>query len=233
MDDEYLECEKNWLFTLLMFVGGYYGTFTYSIRGGVFCNAQTANFVLCALAIGNMQFQKAAYYLIPMSAYLLGTIVSEVIAKPLKKLHMIRWDTLLILIEMIVVIILGFIPEEAPYQITQITINFICSMQYNTFRQANGIPMATTFCTNHLRQFGVAIVKTIKGHNEYKERLISHLRMLLVFVLGGISGTVLCKQFLGKGIWGVLIPLGIAFLRLVYADRKKERTLIDQIPRGH
>ena len=30
-------------------------------------------------------------------------------------------------------------------------------MQYNTFRQAHGIPMATTFCTNHIRQAGVSL----------------------------------------------------------------------------
>ena len=33
-----------------MGVAGFYGAFTYSIRGGVFCNAQTANFVLFAMA---------------------------------------------------------------------------------------------------------------------------------------------------------------------------------------
>lgn len=48
----YLECEKWWIFALLMMVGGFYGAYTYSIRGGVFCNAQTANFVLFAMAAG-------------------------------------------------------------------------------------------------------------------------------------------------------------------------------------
>ena len=40
-EHEYLECEKRWVFLLLMMVGGFFGGFTYSIRGGVFCNAQT------------------------------------------------------------------------------------------------------------------------------------------------------------------------------------------------
>ena len=42
----YLECERQWVFALLIFVGGFYGSYTYLLRGGVFCNAQTANFVL-------------------------------------------------------------------------------------------------------------------------------------------------------------------------------------------
>ena len=40
---EYLECERHWVFALLIFVGGFYGVYTYLLRGGVFCNAQTAN----------------------------------------------------------------------------------------------------------------------------------------------------------------------------------------------
>ena len=47
----YLECEKTWVFALLMAVGGYLGAFTYVRRGGIFCNAQTGNLVLLGLAV--------------------------------------------------------------------------------------------------------------------------------------------------------------------------------------
>lgn len=234
-EEAYLECEKRWVFAVLMFVGGIYGAYTYSIRGGVFCNAQTANFVLFAMAIGNGQWRHALYYFIPMSAYLLGTIVSEAVPKPIKQKHGIRWDTWLILIEMMVVLGLGFLPESAPFQISQVAINFICSMQYNTFRQAQGIPMATTFCTNHLRQTGIAIVKTIHKHGEtaHIKRLAIHMEMLFVFVAGGILSTVLCRFFLGKAIWAAMLPLVIVFADLLYADRKKENEYLDRKPHGH
>lgn len=68
-----------------------------------------------------------------------------------------------ILLEIIIVIFLGFLPEDAPYQISQIVINFICSMQYNTFQKTKKIPMATTFCTNHLRQSGKAFVNYLRN----------------------------------------------------------------------
>ncbi len=231
----FLECEKFWVFATLMFIGGFYGAFTYSIRGGVFCNAQTANFVLFAMNIGNANFSKAGYYLIPMTAYLLGTIISEAIAGPIRKKHFIRWDTILIFIEMLAVIFLGFLPESAPFQISQITINFICSMQYNTFRQAQKMPMATTFCTNHVRQTGISIVKTIKDrkNKEKRKKLLMHVCMLLMFVVGGIISTVLCNIFLGKAIWVLLIPLSIIFIDLLYADLKKERKDFNSIPHGH
>ena len=232
--ETYLECERWRGFLLLMFVAGFYGAFTYSIRGGIFCNAQTANFVLFAMALGNEDWGQALYLLIPISAYFLGAVLSEFLPNTVKSFGTIRWDTLLIGCEMIVVVFLGLLPESAPVQISQVTINFICSMQYNTFRQASGIPMATTFCTNHLRQVGIAFTRAVK-HKDlgYLDRLIRHGGMLFVFVVGGIISTILCRLFLGKAIFAALIPLGILLADLLYADLKKEKGSLDRIPRGH
>ena len=58
----YLTCEKYYIFELLIFAGGMMGAYTYNLRGGVFCNAQTANVVLMALAFGHGQWQKGFYY---------------------------------------------------------------------------------------------------------------------------------------------------------------------------
>lgn len=220
-EHEYLECEKRWVFLLLMMVGGFFGGFTYSVRGGVFCNAQTANIVLLGLSLGRGQFAHAAYYLLPISAYLLGSFVSEHIALPIKRLRLIRWDTLFILLEMLTVVVLALIPETAPYQISQVMINFICSMQYNTFRKTQGIPMATTFCTNHVRQMGIFFAKAVRHRNwDHVGRLLCHLSMLVLFVLGGVIATVLCRLFLGRALLFTLIPLGILFVDLLRADRK-------------
>lgn len=232
---EYLECEKRHVFFLLMFVGGFLGAFTYSIRGGIFCNAQTANFVLMGMALGHQQLSKALYYLVPMTAYLGGTILSEALPKPIKKRKLIRWDTLLVGIEMIVIFILGLLPETFPFQISQIAINIIMSMQYNTFRLARGIPMATTFCTNHIRQVGVYLYKTIYHHNDsaYRLRFIIHLGMLLTFVLGAVVSTAACQLILGKAIWLSLIPLAIVFYQLLRADLGDEKDFLMSTPRGH
>jgi uncharacterized membrane protein YoaK (UPF0700 family) len=171
-----------------------------------------------------------------MTAYLLGAYISESVALHIKRFHVIRWDTLLIAIEMAVVVFLGLLPESAPYQITQVLINLICSMQYNTFRQAEGVPMATTFCTNHLRQVGIALCKAVRHRGEnapYLRRSRIHFCMLVVFVAGGVVSTVLCKIFLGKAIWGALLPLSIVFFDLLYADVKTERDKLDLVPHGH
>lgn len=230
--EEYLMCEKNWVFYTLILISVYYGAFTYVLRGNVFCNAQTGNVVLMGMALGSGNIRHVLYYLIPIGAYMLGSVVSELLPNPVKHILLIRWDTVLILIEMIVVFCLGFVPESAPVQISQVTINFVASMQYNTFRQAQGTPMATTFATNHIRQIGIGIAKEIKGKDTtHRKKLFKHIRMLLCFLSGATIGTVLCHLFLGRAIWVTLIPLGILLSQFIKEDVHMES--LEQVPHGH
>ncbi len=212
--------EKKWIFLLMTFIGGYYGAFTYSIRGGVFCNAQTGNFVLLAMALGNRNWQRAVYYLIPITAYCMGAFISEMAAHPVKRTHSIHWEAHLIMIEMAAVLFMGFLPESAPVQITQVLVNFICSMQYNTFRRTEGLAVATTFCTNHIRQVGAALSHIVQHDEEHESvrKLSMHLEMIGMFVLGGIFSTIFCGMLLGKAIWIALIPLSAALFDLVRSD---------------
>ncbi len=233
---EFLECERWRVFILLMFVGGFLGAFTYSIRGGVFCNAQTGNVVLLAMAIGKGQWLHALYFFIPMTAYCLGAFFSEILPNQIKKFHLIRWDTIFVIVEIAVVIFLGFLPESAPVQITQVLINFICSMQYNTFRQAEGIPMATTFCTNHIRQIGIAVSKSIQHKDErkfYLKKMRMHFEMLATFLIGGVLSAFLCRFLQGKAVWVSLIPLVIVLIDFLDADFIKEKNELERTPHGH
>ena len=233
--ETYLECERKRVYFLLMFTAGFYGAFTYSIRGGVFCNAQTGNFVLLAMALGSADWTKALYLLLPINAYMLGAVISELLPISEKRPNGLRWETELIMFEMLVVIFLGLIPETAPVQIAQVCINFICSMQYNTFRQSQDVPMATTFCTNHIRQTGVQLSLLIRDHGNKKARvrLWTHIGMISVFIAGGIVSTVLCNWLLGKAIFFALIPLAILLIDFLHADLVSQKDRLKEPPAGH
>lgn len=232
----YLECEKRWVYCVLMIVAGFYGGYAMVVRGGAFSNAQTGNVALMAVALGQGQWKEAAYYLIPISAYLLGSLVSEVLPRPLRRLRLLRWDTLLTLFEILAVIAMGFIPLTAPHQICQVIINFICAMQYNTFRQAEGVSMATTFCTNHIRQLGICLTGLFNKAPAEKRKLRQggvHLMMILCFVMGVAAATVACRLLAEKAIWCALLPLLVLFVDLLHADMTKEKNLLEQTPAGH
>ena len=233
-DSYYLTCEKYYIFELLIFAAGMMGAYTFNLRGGVFCNAQTANVVLMAVAFGHGEWNLGLYYLIPISAYIGGAVVSEVLASRIRHRNILRWDTVLIAVEVAIMFAIGWIPLWWPAQIVQVIINFICSMQYNTFRQAEGIPMATTFVTNHIRMTGSWLVKAIRKKNpEARMRAWKHFRMLALFFLGGLILTVFCGPLQEKAIWIAMIPLAAAFVFLIRADLGAERQLFDRKPHGH
>lgn len=233
----FLMCERKEIYYILIFVAGFFGAYTFLLRGNVFCNAQSGNVVLMGIALGVGKWREALYYLIPISAYMLGAFISELLPNPVKHHLPVRWDTLLIAIEMLAVLALGFIPLSAPVQIAQVTINFIASMQYNTFRQAEGKPMATTFATNHIRQIGIGLAKEIKyihlSDKTHRKKLREHFIMLVFFFAGVNVGTILCNLAGEKAIWATLIPLGVILVIFLYADFISEKTLRERKPLGH
>lgn len=232
----YLECEKQWVYRVLIIIAGFYGGYAMVVRGGMFSNAQTGNVAFMAIALGEGRIKDALYYLIPMSAYMLGGLVSEALPRPLRKAHFFRWDTVLTLFEIVAVIAMGFIPASAPHQICQVLINFICAMQYNTFRQAEGVAMATTFVTNHIRQTGIQLAgffdKT-KNNKDQMRKAGIHMAMIACFIVGVFSAAVCCRFFGTYAIWFNLIPLAVVFIDLLHADLTTEKELLEVKPSGH
>ena len=216
-----LVCERIWLYRTLTAVAGFFGAFTYLLRGNVFCNAQTGNVVLMGMALGSGQWRHALYYLIPISASIGGAFLSEILPTPVKRHLPMRWETMLIAIEIAAVLFLGLLPESAPVQISQVTINFIASMQYNTFRQAQGDPYASTFCTNNLRLAAENLYRRAKdGDRDAGRRCARYLRFILCFCLGTVLGVLLAAPLGVHSIWACCGLLATALLLLFLMARR-------------
>ncbi len=234
----YLTCEKYYIFELLTVAAGMMGLYTYNLRGGVFSNAQTGNIVKMSMAVGSGEFGEGLYYLIPFAAYILGTVISEILPQKVRKTHFIRWDTMLVGIEIIALFILGFVPLSLPEQIAQIVISFLCSMQFNTFRQAEGVPMATTFITNHVRQIGISLARILRKNEreqeiEARQKAEKHAKIIFAFFFGGAVMTFACRYFAEKSIWLTIIPLALCFAFLLRSDLIYEKAMLDLTPHGH
>ena len=233
-EKKYLVCERRSVFALLTLSAGMMGAYTFNLRGGVFCNAQTANVVLMAIAFGQGDWMGGGYYLIPITAYLAGAFLSEILPSPVRRFGFLRWDTYLVAFEMLALFSIGLIPLDWPHHLVQVLVSFLASMQYNTFRQAEGIPMATTFCTNQLRQVGVGFAKAVrKGDRQALARGVFFLGMLGCFFAGGVLSTLACSFVGGKAIWLNLLPLGVVLARLAHADLTDEKGLLSRKPSGH
>ncbi len=165
----YLTCERYYIFELLIFAGGMLGAYTYNLRGGVFCNAQTANVMLMALRFGKGEFQQGLYYLIPIAAYLLGTVVSEVLPARVRKFHIFRWGTYLIAIEIIILFVLGFVPwsPASPGGYRDREFYGVHALQH--LPSAEGVTMATTFVRT-TSATGIWFVVFLKNRRKEMER---------------------------------------------------------------
>ena len=212
--------EKLWFFALLIFSGGFYGGYTYSLRGQVFANAQTANLVIMMLSLGKGKWGRALYSLAPFTAYMVGVILSEYIGQNHKNLKKRDFEEKILLFESLVCFLVGLMPASWPDQLCQLSLSFICAMQFTAFRQAEGVNMATTFCTAHIRQLGVNLVKALRDKNENAAVLLKeHALMLLSFCFGAFMAVFLSHIFSFYCIW----PVSILHLFLFYHTRKENR----------
>ncbi len=220
---DYAPNERLWVFFILMLSAGYIGGFTFFLRGNIFCNAQTGNLLLLAISLATWNRKMISYTLFSLFAYSSGILISEFLESRVDKLGVIKWHTYLVAFEIFVIIGLGFVPENAPYEITQLFVNFITAMQFNTFRKAHGLGIATTFCTNHIRQVGSNFIKYLdKKENKFLITSLSHLSIILAFLLGVFLAVLLARIFLGKAIWFSVIFLSTIFVYLLKTDLKNE-----------
>ena len=222
--------EKNRYFFALIFVGGFFGALTFCLRGGVFCNAQTGNVLLASVSLALGNFQGFWTYFWSIVAYIIGVVAATALSRLLQKRQAL-WYPLLLCLEMVATVVLGFIPDSAPYRISQMLVNGTMAMQFTTFRTVRGEVMASTFCTNHLRQMASALTLWIIPPHEKRERnaFLQHFAMISFFALGVAASALLGTALGGKSIWFALIPLGYVLLSLLFSQKRaKKARKVDQ-----
>lgn len=202
---------------LLALVGGFLDIYTYILKDNVFANAQTGNMVLMGLKLANQDYLGAFYYLIPISAFFLGIIISEYIKHKLSKVQYIEWQHLIIIIEIIILVIIAFLPKNVPNLICNVTIGLVCSLQVNAFRTTNGLPYASTMCTGNLRSAGQKLASYLfKDDKDALSHCFRYLIIIASFILGAIIATILVSIFDHMALLFCCLILIIILLTLVY-----------------
>ena len=206
---------------LLSMVGGFLEAYTFLLRGGVFCNAQTGNIVLMTISMVQGDWTRALYYPIPIAAFFLGILLTAAMRRRLSGARLIAWEHWLLLIEIALLFLVGFLPQGRPDPAANVVVSFICSMQYNTFRQAQGDPYASTFCTNNLRLAAENLYRRAKdGDRDAGRRCARYLRFILCFCLGPVLGVLLAAPLGVHSIWACCGLLATALLLLFLMARR-------------
>lgn len=192
--------------------GGLQDAYSYHIRGEVFANAQTGNFVLMSTKLFSGDFISALNYLIPILAFISGILTAELILHAFARSRYLQRRQMVLLLEIVLLLIVGFLPQKAN-MLANALVSFSCAMQVQSFRKVNGLFFASTMCIGNLRSATEALSGWIRtGDAFHKERFARYALIILTFTLGAGIGSVLADCLLEKLILLSSLLLFISFI---------------------
>ena len=197
---------------LLALSGGCMDAYSYLFRGHVFANAQTGNMLLFGVNLAEGNYLTAQKYLWPIMAFTLGIIISDVIDHRKKNIK-IHWRQLSVFIEIIVLILVAFIPESLNSLANALT-SLACGIQVESFRKIHGNVIATTMCIGNLRSGTFYLDRFIEKHDvDDLFKALLYYGVILTFIIGAVIESILIKVF---GIYAILLsPLLLTVTLLI------------------
>lgn len=201
--------------------GGFQDAYTYFTRDKVFSNAQTGNVVLMSQNFMTGNIVGGIKYLFPFLAFGLGVFVTEQINAKYKMAKKIHWRQLVLLIEIAILTIVGFMPESLNMAAT-VMVSFSCAMQVQAFRKVNGFAYASTMCIGNLRSGTDALSVYVRERN--KEQLVKafhYFGIIFFFALGAGIGGNLSVSWGVHTIWVSSVILFISMGLMWYEKYRK------------
>ena len=217
-----MQTSETFLLSAILAVsGGFQDAYTYFTRDKVFSNAQTGNVVLMSQEFMAGNFIGGIKYLLPFFAFGLGVLVTEQINARYKMAKRIHWRQLIILIEIAILAIVGFIPHSLNMAAT-VLVSFSCAMQVQAFRKVNGFAYASTMCIGNLRSGTDALSSFLR--EKRKEPLIKafhYYGIIFFFAVGAGIGGNLSVAWGIHTIWVSCILLLISMVFMWYEKYRK------------
>lgn len=221
------------LYAFLSFalVGGFLEAYTFLLHGGVFCNAQTGNLVLLFLNLVNGEWASASHYLYSLLAYIAGILVSLLLPLFFRRSGP---HCFVAALEAAAFIALAFVPADAPNWYTYVSVSFLCALQYNTFTECLGSKLATTFCTNNLRQATINLFSAVRNRDKQSLRRAGMYGGIILTFAAGAVGGAFAAQYLGNycTLLAAVLLLPVVFY-LIPARREKDEAFLAETTGEH
>lgn len=187
---------------LLAAVGGFLDVYTFMTRDGVFANAQTANVVLFGIDLASGQWRSAMGYLPPLVAFTLGVFTAEFVSRPVVARIVKRPVRAVLVIEILVIVLVGFVPLSWPNAVVTISISFVAALQVTTFRVLVDQAFSTTMTTGNLRSFSQAVFRRVTvGDKSAGVRALNFGSVITGFLGGAILGAVTVRILDAGAAW--------------------------------
>ena len=226
-----LQMSEAFLTSIFLAVsGGFQDAYTYNTREEVFSNAQTGNVVLMSQHFMCGEWMAGLRYLFPILSFAVGVWVAEQIQGRYRYARKLHWRQGVLLAEIILLFIVGFVPRELDMLATTL-VSFACAMQVQSFRTVSGSAYASTMCIGNLRSGMDHLYRFITGKKKEEGKTAAiYLTAITSFAIGAACGGHLTTYFSYRTIWiscGILI---LCFLLMLIEEEedlevleKKER----------
>ena len=221
--------ERYTLAVLITIVGGFLESYSYITRNGVFANAQTGNIARVGLSLAAGDLSRAGRYLVPVLAFVVGVTLSVQIRKTFQNTpkRWMHWRQFVILVELVLVIFVGFFPVNTYNVAATVTISFICALQVESFRKFYGNTFASTMCTGNLRIATENLNMYWNTHNRaHLKKSLLYYTIDLMFIVGVILGYFCTHTFGCRAIWFCLFPLSSVFCLMMHRPQRTVESLL-------
>jgi uncharacterized membrane protein YoaK (UPF0700 family) len=212
---------------LLTLVGGGLDAYTYVSRNGVFANSQSGNVVLLGVGAAQSHWSQALNHVPPILAFIVGVAISESLTRPRVAEFVRRPARVALGLEVVMLVVVGFIPRSAPDSLVTVLVAFTAAVQVSTFRTLQDSPYSTTMTTGNLRTLAANSYRALIDHDLEAAHRTRHFgAVVLSFALGAVGGAVLTRSEGPHAVWAgaVLLTLGLAlFVHDERVDARKPR----------
>ena len=214
--------ESFLLAAILAAAGGFLDGYTFIGRGNVFANTQTGNLILLGVNLARGRIAASISYLIPVTAFLLGTFITERIRLRYSSLKHIEWRQIVVAAEALVLVLISFMPHYGD-NVANAMVSFACAMQFDAFRSMNGVPFTSTLAMMNLR----GAIEYVMDYREDRDmekvsRSFEYLVTVAVFTLSVVIGSRLTYVYDDSAI---LFPAFLLFLgAILMFFRQKDKT---------
>lgn len=204
------------LSALLSFSGGLQDAYSYNMRDKVFANAQTGNVVLMSQNFMQGNVMQGFRYMCPLLSFALGIFVAERIENKYKNIETIHWRQIILMIEMIFLIIVGFLPNQFN-MIANMIVSFSCAMQVQTFKKVHGYGYASTMCIGNIRSGTESLSQYLRDKDKTSlYKALHFFGIILIFAIGAGLGGVLSGLLGLRTIWisaGIMLFVAIMMIK--------------------
>ncbi|GEO79059.1 hypothetical protein FD29_GL001612 [Companilactobacillus mindensis DSM 14500] len=202
----------------LTFIGGFIDAYTFVQRGRVLAAGQTGNIVFLSVDIAQHNLPGIVTKIMTMLFFSLGIAAIEVMKHKHNRSH--YWRLVSLVAEMLVCIIVGFLPKTVSNLYIVPPLAFVMAMQNVAFDQIEGLGYNNVFSTGNLKKAIISLVEYFYHHRETNlTSAQTYFELVLGFSGGAVISALLQKIFFLKTIWIVpilLIIVGGYYTVLLY-----------------